>query len=71
MPKTITAHAKVRVTLELSHLGSWGDNCTVAQVQQQAIEQAIGRCRQAFKNNSAMNLIGEPEVVMVTYPEKE
>ena len=51
MAGTISAGARAQVTVELSGLGSWGTDCTVAQVHKQAAEAAISRLQQMFHEN--------------------
>lgn len=59
--------AKVTVTLELSSLGSWGPNCTIGQVHDQAREAAIGRLNKVFKDDLAnVKIIGQVVVESVT-----
>jgi hypothetical protein len=64
----------VTVTLEISGLGSWGDNCTVDQVWKQAKDDARGVIHsiivEAAKNGHRIRVIGEPEASAVIYPEK-
>lgn len=54
--KEQTAVARVRVMLEIPVKGSWGDDCTVAQVYKQAVDGARGVLRRHF--NLGDGLVG-------------
>lgn len=71
MPGRVTASVRVTVTLEIDVLDSWGNDCTVEQIQKQARDSAIGVCRgktyelyEYFRNNRA-RVIGDPKVQAV------
>lgn len=64
----ITAGAKVQLVVELSALGSWGHDCTIAQVHKQAAESAIGRLRNSNLENA--RIIGEPIIISVSTEER-
>lgn len=52
----IRATAKVQVLIEVS-VGSWGNDCTMAQLDRQAREQAIGRVRNLISNGAGMKVL--------------
>lgn len=59
--------ARVQLTIELSSLGSWGPDCALSQVYDQALEAAISRVRRAFAGDSAgIKIVGVPGVVAIT-----
>lgn len=55
--------AKVTLTIELTNLGSWGPDCKLDQVYQQAREAAVGRINRAFKDDTLHIRILGPVVV--------
>jgi hypothetical protein len=58
--------AKVTLTLELTNLGSWGPDCKIDQVYQQALGQACGRLGRLFKGQSDIRIVGRPVVQAIT-----
>lgn len=65
--------ARVVVTLELTGLGSWGDNCPLGQVYKQAAEVAVGRIRRAVNGDATLldaKIIGQPVVTAVMSTEE-
>lgn len=68
----MSTSARVTVTLELTGLGSWGDDCSLSQVYKQAAEAAVGRINRAMTDMGALTgarLVGEPVVTAVTTTE--
>lgn len=67
-PKVRTSTgATVQLTIELSNIGSWGPDCALSQVYDQALEAAIGRVRRAFAGDSrGIKIVGVPGVVAIT-----
>ncbi len=63
MSKMTTARAVVTVTLELRVSGSWGEDCTIAQVYRQAEASARGIIRN--KLGTDVQIKGEPKVTAV------
>jgi hypothetical protein len=60
------ATADVTVTLRLKANGSWGPDCTVEQVQRQAIESIVGQLRNCFDNSALWGeIVGKPSVSVV------
>jgi hypothetical protein len=59
-----TTGAKVTVTIELSSLGSWGPDCTIGQVYDQARAAAIFRLNKVFKEHT--KILGPVIVEAVT-----
>lgn len=70
---TITASARVQVTVEIDAGQPWGGNCSVDQVYSQAKESALQRLTQALKpgEHGIIRIVGEPRVLGVfTEPQK-
>ncbi len=63
--RRISAGARVTLTVEVSNLGAWGADCTVAQVREQAIESALSHLGHALKDGQRFRIIGEPKVTGV------
>jgi hypothetical protein len=60
-----TAKARVTLIVEVEVRGTWGDDCTVAQVHKQAAEEACGAIRNAADRHD-IKIIGEQKVDMIT-----
>lgn len=57
-----TATAKVTVTLEITGLGCWEEDCPLSQIKEQATEGAIGKLSklvQAYRDD--FKIIGVPK----------
>jgi hypothetical protein len=82
----VRATARVRLTLEFPVGDTWGDDCTAAQIQQQAKESALQVLREGFReanggaNRSALSLlldkgiariVGEPHITAVLVEEAD
>lgn len=68
MKKQRTATAVVTLTLEIKVDGSWGDNCTIGQINDQASQEAIGFIRQncqAKVVRDRLKIVGTPKVKSV------
>lgn len=65
MKNKTTTGATVTVTLELHDLGSWGPECNLRQVLEQATEAALNRVRSRFSHGEA-TLIGVPVIKSIT-----
>lgn len=64
--KRVSARARVTVTLEIEVTDSWGTDCTVQQVHQQATESALGVIRRVKDRGYVdYRIIGEPTVLTV------
>lgn len=74
MAKQVKAIARVQVTLEL-YAGSWGDDCTVAQMHKQAADSAleqVHRLQTSRPGSVHFKIHGEPKVVgVLTEEERE
>ena len=57
-----TTGAEVQLTIQMSNLGSWGSDCPLSQVYDQALEAAIGRLGRAFKDIGDIKVVGIPNV---------
>lgn len=60
--------ARVVVTLELTGLGSWGNDCPLGQVYEQAANAAVGRIKRAMAEKGPLTgarIIGQPVVTAV------
>jgi hypothetical protein len=58
-------HAFATVKVQVQCNSNWSPETTCAQVTRQAIEDAKGQLRSAFKGRHDMKVIGEPEITMV------
>ena len=68
------ATARVRVTIEVGPFGSWGDDCSVGQVKDQAAEDAgrlvLSLCRDASKKGITYRIMSKPVVTVVMVGEE-
>jgi len=65
--------ARVVVTLELTGLGTWGNDCPLGQVYEQAATAAVGRISKAVAEKGALTgarIIGQPVVTAVMSTEE-
>lgn len=64
-----TASARVTVTIEIDVRASWGDDCRVGQVHDQASREALGQLRQLIEADGhalrQMRIVGTPKVVAI------
>jgi hypothetical protein len=67
--RTITT-AEVRLTVIVHISDSWGGECRMDQVHQQAAEAAVHAVRRSFRSQSELEVLGEPEVVATTIEQK-
>jgi len=58
-----TARAKVTLTVEIDILSTWGDDCSLSQVYDQASKQAANAVKNLFKSH--VLIVGEPQVEAV------
>ncbi len=65
----VGAKAKVTVMLEVYLNDTWGDECTVAQINKQARASAIGLLNRAY-NGKDVQIVGVPEVTSVLVQDK-
>ncbi len=66
--KPVGASAVVTVTVEVRANGSWGPDCSVAQVHRQAAEEAVNSVRNALRHaayGDRMKVVGDPEIKTV------
>lgn len=64
--KKSVAIARVQVTLELDAGSSWGNDCTVQQIYDQAGRESINNLEQILlKAGVRVHIVGEPKVVAV------
>lgn len=64
--KNLVTGAKVVVTLEVMETGSWGADCTIGQVHQQAADVAIDKIKRMIGDRAGVRLLGEPKVTSVS-----
>ena len=69
MSDTVLAPAKVTVTIEVPVGGSWGEKCDLAQVYDQAIEEALGWVERHIYRDGG-RIVGKPSVIAVLVPRK-
>lgn len=70
----MSANAKVTVTLVISNLGTWGEECTVGQIRKQAMEEARGRLARVIRESEERNFItvlGDLSVVDIVFGENK
>jgi len=72
---TVTARARVTVTIEMPVEDTWGDDCDIAQVQKQAKDTAFGYLSASPKIGSMLQIgqakiIGEMKVVAILVENK-
>lgn len=60
------ATARVKITVDIRVNGSWGKNCTIGQLVDQASSGAINNLNKALADYD-IRVIGNPEVSMVTH----
>lgn len=48
MTDKTTTTAEVTLTVTITDLGTWGDDCTMGQIHKQASDAAISRLNRAF-----------------------
>ena len=68
MSKKITAKARVQVTLDIECMGgTWGEECSIGQLQKQAAEDALNQLKSIFTKENVRNIsiLGEPKVMGV------
>ena len=66
MSEKYSATARVTLTLEVSVGSSWGEDCTVKQVHDQAAEEALGFVGKLVADHKdRIRFIGEPAVMAV------
>lgn len=61
--------ARVRITLDIAAGSSWGDECTIQQVHEQAKRETVARIRTALQKTDFV-LVGEPEITVITHQVK-
>ena len=64
------ATARVMVTIEIGPFGTWGDDCSVGQVKDQAAGDAEGHLRELMAHANKMlgeqyRIIGKPVVTVI------
>lgn len=59
-----TATARVTLTIDIRVNGSWGEECTIGQMRDQAKAAAEGAIKRAMQNYDA-KIIGEMKVASV------
>lgn len=69
---TFGATAKVQVTLEIDAGSSWGPECTVSQVRDQAGRESLQRLTAVLAAaKTRVKIIGEPKVIAVMHGETQ
>jgi hypothetical protein len=71
MKKNVRASATVELTVVLSNLGCWGDDCKLDQVHRQAADAALTRLEQAkYKVGLHHRIVGTPKVTVIVVEEE-
>lgn len=69
---TFSATALVRVTIEVDAGSSWGPDCTVGQIRDQAGREAVARIQNALAAaKTPCAIVGRPAVVSVMHGETQ
>jgi hypothetical protein len=63
--RPVGATAVATITVRISDLGSWGPDCSVQQVHDQATRAAVGAIRNMDKERR-LTIIGTPEIKTIT-----
>lgn len=63
----IIAHARVKIEVEIAVSDSWGADCPISQVHQQAAESAMGVIRHMCEQTKEhrVRICGEPSISAV------
>lgn len=66
-PPVIETSARVTMTIQISGLGSWGPECGIKQVHEQARQSAYGFIGRVIEKSGEgrITMIGEPTVTAV------
>lgn len=69
---TQSVYARVKLEVEVPSGSSWGPDCTMAQIQKQAIEGAISTLERALvkEYGGGARLVGKPKVTAVLASEE-
>ena len=67
----MTASAKCIVTVEISNLGSWGDDCKLDQIREQARDTAINKILKSVEYRRDFRIIGNPKVTAILVHDDE
>lgn len=64
--RKITTGAVATLTVRISGLGAWGDDCPMTQVYEQAAEAAIDYLRSKVRGDlNNIEIVGEPKVTAI------
>lgn len=74
MAKCKTVLARVQVTLEVD-VGSWGDNCTMKQIEEQGKEEALSKVGKMLEErtkggNAGIRIVGQPTMSQIYATER-
>jgi hypothetical protein len=61
----VSNYAKVKVIVEVSNLGPWGDDCTLGQARKQAVESAKSQVIQLFRGRACLHVV-DTKVIAVS-----
>ena len=69
------ATATVKITLHVSNLGAWGEDCSIGQLHRQAKEGAAGMVRRALRDADGkplpdIHIVGDPVVTGIVTVEE-
>lgn len=65
----VRASARIRLTLEISANDSWGNDCTIAQVQKQARDKIRQRLSKLFEKKDDVVVIGPMRTIAMLVEE--
>lgn len=62
----LTSTATVKLTVEVSNLGSWGEACTAAQIMDQAKQEAVSKLgKHLHSGGHGFKIVGDPIVTII------
>lgn len=61
-----SSYAEVTVTIRVKNIGSWGNDCTVGQVRDQAARTALLKIQNLLEHCEDFEIIDRPNVTLIT-----
>ena len=66
-----TASVRVRLVVEVKPSDTWGDDCTLGQVQKQGVTAALAILERALGENSRVRIVGVDSCDVVLNEERK
>ena len=60
-----SSYAEATLTIRIKNIGSWGNECTVGQIRDQAARAAIKKIQSSL-DDQAFEIIGRPNITLIT-----